>query len=75
MSSANLAPCPDCGHAVSRLAETCPNCGRLLRRPEPREGLYLRTMNQLVSASIWVFLFLLIVPLIGALVGIFLARH
>ncbi len=75
MSSAKLAPCPDCGHAVSTLAEACPGCGRPLRRPQPREGLYLRTMNQLVSASIWVFLFLLLVPLIGALVGIFLARH
>lgn len=75
MSSANLAPCPDCGHAVSRLAETCPACGRLLKRPQPREGLYLRTMNQMMSASIWVFLFLLIVPLLAALVGIFLARH
>ncbi len=75
MSSVNLTPCPDCGHAVSRQAETCPSCGRLLRRPEPREGLFLRLMNQLVAASIWVFLFLLIVPLVGVLIGIFLARH
>ncbi len=75
MSSVKLAPCPDCGHPVSRMAEACPGCGRPLRRPEPREGLFLRTMNQLLAAGIWVFLLLLVVPLVGALVGIFLARH
>ena len=74
-SSAALHPCPDCRHPVSRLAEACPSCGRLLRRPEPREGFFLRTMNQLLQAGIWVFLLLLVVPILGALVGIFLARH
>jgi len=24
----NLFPCPDCGRHVSRLAKSCPNCGR-----------------------------------------------
>ena len=24
----NLTPCPDCGRMVSRLAKTCPQCGR-----------------------------------------------
>lgn len=24
----NLFPCPDCGGHVSRLAKSCPNCGR-----------------------------------------------
>ena len=24
----NLTPCPDCNHMVSRIAPTCPNCGR-----------------------------------------------
>ncbi len=63
MSSVNLTPCPDCGHAVSRHAETCPNCGRLLRRPEPREGLFLRTMNQAVKATFIVPAFILLVLL------------
>ncbi len=63
MSSAKLAPCPDCGHAVSKLAEACPNCGRLLRRPQPREGLYLRTMNGAVAAAIWIPVFFLLVLL------------
>jgi hypothetical protein len=26
----NLFPCPDCGRYVSRLAASCPNCGRPL---------------------------------------------
>ncbi len=26
----NLFPCPDCGHYVSRLAPSCPQCGRTL---------------------------------------------
>ena len=30
----NLIRCPDCDQGVSRLAETCPHCGRpLLRQP------------------------------------------
>ena len=28
--NANLAPCPDCGRLVSRLAPNCPQCGRPL---------------------------------------------
>lgn len=24
----NLFPCPDCGRQVSRLAKSCPHCGR-----------------------------------------------
>ncbi len=63
MLFAKLAPCPDCGHAVSRLAETCPNCGRLLRRPAPREGLYLRTMNHAVAAAFWIPAFFILVLL------------
>ena len=27
----NLVPCPDCQQPVSRLAATCPHCGRPLR--------------------------------------------
>lgn len=35
MSGPKLAPCPDCGHQVSRAANACPNCGRVMRRPNP----------------------------------------
>jgi uncharacterized OB-fold protein len=28
----NLSPCPDCGHMVSRQAESCPQCGRFFQR-------------------------------------------
>src|SRR5207244_5786630 len=27
-----LVPCPDCGHEISSLAYTCPQCGRPLRQ-------------------------------------------
>ena len=64
MASSNLGPCPDCGTLVSRLAETCPSCGRPLRAATPREGLYLRTMNQAVAAGFWIPVFLVLV-LIG----------
>jgi predicted amidophosphoribosyltransferase len=53
MSSNTLVPCPDCGHLVSQLAEACPSCARPLRKPAPREGLFLRTMNQLVALGFW----------------------
>jgi hypothetical protein len=61
MSTNALAPCPDCGHLVSHLAETCPSCARPLRKPRPREGLFLRTLNQAVAAAVLVPLFLLLV--------------
>ena len=75
MSSNALVPCPDCGHQVSRSAEACPSCARPLRKPAPREGLFLRTMNQLLSASIWVLLLLFLVPIAAALLGILLTRR
>jgi predicted RNA-binding Zn-ribbon protein involved in translation (DUF1610 family) len=28
LANPNLFPCPDCGRQVSRLAKSCPNCGR-----------------------------------------------
>ncbi len=72
MSSKNLVSCPDCGHTVSRLAEVCPGCGRPLRQPAPREGLFLRTMNQLVSTSVWLVVLLVVVPIVAALIGVLL---
>jgi hypothetical protein len=75
MSSNALVPCPDCGHQVSRLAEACPSCARPLRKAAPREGLFLRTLNQLLSASIWLLLLLFLVPIAAALLGILLTRR
>lgn len=74
VASANLGPCPDCAALVSRLAETCPTCGRPLRTPQPREGLFLRTLNQLLAAGFWGLLLLILVPILGAIVGFLLTR-
>ena len=63
MSSNTLVPCPDCGHLVSSQAETCPSCARPIRIPAPREGLFLRTMNQAVSAAFWIPVFFLLLLL------------
>jgi hypothetical protein len=63
MSSNPLVACPDCARLVSRLAESCPNCGRVLQTPKPREGLFLRTMNQAVAAAFLIPVFLLLVIL------------
>ena len=30
-AQSNLYPCPDCGKLISRLAESCPHCGRPAR--------------------------------------------
>ena len=74
MSSNTLVPCPDCGHLVSRLAEACPSCARPLRTPAPREGLFLRMLNQVVAAGFWILALLILVPLLAALVGVLTAR-
>ena len=74
MPSANLGPCPDCGHAVSRLAEACPSCGRPLRKPQPREGLYLRTMNQAVKATVWFVVLFFLVPIVAVIIGVWWSR-
>jgi hypothetical protein len=67
MSSNTLAPCPDCGHFVSQLAETCPSCARPLRKPAAREGLFLKTMNVWVAVILGAIAlgvaFVVIVPL------------
>src|SRR5262249_22317802 len=43
---ANLRPCPDCGRQVSRLAPSCPSCGRPFAAPaRAREGPFLQTLN------------------------------
>lgn len=63
MSSNPLVACPDCARLVSRLAEACPNCGRVLQIAKPREGLFLRTLNQAVAAAFSIPVFLLLVLL------------
>ena len=74
MSSNSLVPCQDCGHLVSQQAETCPSCARPLRTPAPREGLFLRMMNQVVAAGFWIVALLVLVPLAAALIGVLTAR-
>ena len=73
MASGNLIPCPDCGHMLSRLAESCPSCARPLKASGPREGLFLRSMNQLVALVIWGpflwFLLLVAAVVVGVLVS------
>lgn len=72
MASNALVPCPDCGQLVSRLAEVCPSCARPLRTPAPREGLFLRTMNQAVAAAFWIPIFFVLVLLGTGLLAYFL---
>ena len=74
MSSTNLRPCPDCGHAVSSLAEACPSCARPLRRSAPREGLFLRTMNIGVATIMAVILYIAIVPLLTSIAAYLIWR-
>jgi predicted amidophosphoribosyltransferase len=69
MATATLSPCPDCGHMLSRLAETCPSCARPLRKPAPREGLFLQNLNQLASLVFWgpvLFGIILFIAITGA---------
>ena len=70
----NLSPCPDCGHRVSTLAEACPSCARPLRRPAPREGLFLRTMNQLVALVLWGPVLLLLILVVAVVMGVLWSR-
>ena len=64
-----LRPCPDCGHSISDLAEACPSCGRPLRAAAPREGLFLRTMNQGTKLAFGILLFVVVFPIVSAIVG------
>lgn len=72
MSSSPLVGCPDCGHLLSPQAETCPSCARPLRTSAPREGLFLRTMNQAVAAVVLIPLFFLLVLLGTGVIAYFL---
>lgn len=70
-----LRPCPDCGHSISDLAEACPSCGRPLRAAAPREGLFLRTMNQATALVTWGPILLLGILVIVALIARVLWFH
>ena len=72
MSSTDLVPCRDCGHLISQLAEICPSCARPLKKPAPREGLFLRTMNQGVAAAVLVPLLFLVVLIGTGVIAYFL---
>lgn len=69
MSSNPLIACPDCGYPVSQRAEICPSCARPLRTPAPREGLFLRTMNQAVAAVVLIPLFFLLVLFVTGVIA------
>ena len=73
MAAGNLVPCPDCGHMLSKQAGACPSCARPLRPASPRDGLFLRTMNQVVALVMWgpflAFLILLLAVVAGVLVS------
>jgi hypothetical protein len=69
-----LIPCPDCNHSVSKLAEACPSCGRPLRKPAAREGLFLRTLNLGVALVIGLVLFAAVVPLLVAVAAYVTSR-
>lgn len=51
--SPSLIECPDCDRPVSREAFACPGCGKPFRTDPKREGSYLRTMNVLTVAALW----------------------
>ena len=69
MATTNLVPCPDCGHLLSPLAETCPSCARPLRRPPPREGLFLQNLNQLTALVTWGPIALVVLFFVVAMLG------
>ena len=74
MASGNLIPCPDCGHMLSRLAESCPSCARPFRASGPREGLFLRTMNQVVALGLWGPFLVVLLLLLAVVAGVFVSR-
>ncbi len=39
LKSANLFPCPDCDHNISKKAKTCPNCGRELNDVDTKSSI------------------------------------
>jgi predicted amidophosphoribosyltransferase len=69
MPATALRACPDCGHSISDLAEACPSCGRPLKAAAPREGLFLRTMNHGTKLVFGILLFVVVFPIVIAIVG------
>lgn len=69
MPASKLLPCPDCGHQISPQAEACPSCGRPLRSSASREGLFLRTLNQGTALAFWIVVFVVVFPIVIAIVA------
>jgi hypothetical protein len=40
--NSKLTSCPDCGYRISRMAKTCPNCGRSLTYEDRHDGKHWR---------------------------------
>lgn len=66
LKKANLVTCPDCGHEVSKNANSCPSCGCLLKR---KMKLYYasKLRRGLSGVSIFVGIFLLFFALFSPL--------
>ena len=67
MAATNLISCPDCKHEVSRLAESCPKCGRPIRRRQSAMGI-------LAAIGIGVVLFWVLVAFVLPQFGIVVTR-
>lgn len=63
-----MKTCPDCGRQVSTRAESCPNCGCVLKKIRNRNSFNLHDPVHLVA------LVLIVVPvaliLVGAVIGL-----
>lgn len=67
--AAGLFPCPDCQRQCSRLAESCPQCGRFFQRLGPpvkveRDGWVSTITNAILLAAL--------LPVLAAVVLVFL---
>src|SRR5262249_34281652 len=60
---------PRRGRPGARGAEPCPACARPLRAAHPHEGLFLRTMNQVVALGFWVPVIVLAIVFLAVAAG------
>lgn len=67
MASTNLISCPDCSNEVSRLAASCPKCGRPIRSRQSAVGL-------LAAIGIGIALFWVLVVFVLPQFGIVVTR-
>ena len=73
MARIALVSCPACGQQVSSQAVACPSCAQPFRSA-PREGLFLRTMNDLTAIVLWGPIIAVIVVFVAVVAGVLLAR-